>query len=123
MFRRILAMVSGVALLLSLAAGTALAANPSGSGQPNASCEESALQPQADLARGVAHATYYGRAAMTTNPARWQTLVQTGATCIVSTGDGMESGVAFGLVTLLGAARAEHFHDPRAAALLWKAFS
>jgi hypothetical protein len=45
MRRPIFVALSGAALLLSLAGGTALAGNPSGTGQPNASCEESTLEP------------------------------------------------------------------------------
>ena len=57
MTRRILAALSGAALLLSLAAGTAFAGNPSGSGQPNASCEIStASQPNGFSSIGFAKA-------------------------------------------------------------------
>lgn len=80
-----------------------------------AALEKNVAGAQQDLATGVAHARYFGRAAMTTHPGRWLTLLQTGATCIVSQGGGMEAGVAFGLPALLGSARAEHFHDPTAA--------
>jgi len=54
--RRILVALSGAALLLSVAGGTALAGNPSGTGQPNASCEESTLEPNGFSSRGFANA-------------------------------------------------------------------
>ena len=73
---------------------------------------------QADLASGPAHAKYFGRTRMTTHPRRWLAILQTGSACILSNGDGMEAGVGFGLPTLLGAARAERFHDRGAVARL-----
>ena len=66
---------------------------------------------QKDLASGPAQAKYFGRTRMTTHPQRWLAILKTGSACIVHTGDGMEAGVAFGLPTLLGAARAERVHD------------
>ncbi len=71
---------------------------------------------QNDLASGPAHAKYFGRTRMTTHPGRWLAILETGAACILHTGDGMEAGVAFGLPTLLGAARAERAHDRGAVA-------
>jgi hypothetical protein len=56
MRRPIIVALSGAALLLSLAGGTALAGNPSGSGQPNASCEESTLEPSGFSSGGFANA-------------------------------------------------------------------
>jgi hypothetical protein len=84
--------------------------------------QKNVASAQEDLAKGVTHAKYFGRAAMTTNPARWLDLLKTGATCIVSQGGGMEAGVGFGLPALLGSARAEHFHDLPAAKRLRKFF-
>jgi hypothetical protein len=77
---------------------------------------------QRDLASGVGHATYYGRSRMTTQPGRWLDLLRTGATCMVSQGGGMEAGVGWGLSTLLGAARAEHYGDMAAARRIRQAF-
>jgi hypothetical protein len=56
MRRPIFVALSGAALLLSLAGGTVLAGNPSGSGQPNASCEESTLEPNGFSSGGFANA-------------------------------------------------------------------
>jgi len=70
MGRRILVALSGAALLLSLAGGTALAGNPSGSGQPNASCEIStAAQPSGFDSVGFAKAElhYAGEGAPSAN--------------------------------------------------------
>ena len=78
---------------------------------------------QHDLSAGVGRATYYGRSRMTTHPARWLELLKTGATCIVSQGDGMEAGVGWGLPTLLGSARAEHYGDWAAARRIRQAFA
>jgi hypothetical protein len=78
---------------------------------------------QRDLAKGLARAKYFGRARMTTRPGRWLSILQSGATCIVSQGGEMAAGTAWGLATLLGAARAEHFHDRRALRAIRKGFS
>ena len=70
MGRLILVALSGAALLLSLAGGTALAGNPSGSGQPNASCEIStAAQPSGFDSVGFAKAElhYAGEGAPSAN--------------------------------------------------------
>ena len=56
MLRPIVTALSGAALLVSLAGGTALAGNPSGTGQPNASCEESTLEPHGFSSGGFANA-------------------------------------------------------------------
>ena len=56
MHRRILVALSGAALLLSLAGGTVVAGNPSGSGLPNASCEDSTLEPHGFTGDGFAKA-------------------------------------------------------------------
>ena len=69
MHRRILVALSGAALLLSLTGGTLLAGNPSGSGQPNASCEESTLEPNGFSSGGFANADlhYAGNGAPSLN--------------------------------------------------------
>jgi hypothetical protein len=87
-----------------------------------AALEKNVAAAQQDMAGGITHAKYFGRATMTTHPKRWLTLIQTGAACIVSQGGGMEAGVGFGLPVLLGSARAEHFHDSMAAKRIRKMF-
>ena len=69
MHRRILAALSGAALLLSLTGSVVVAANPSGTGQPNASCEESTLQPNGFGSGGFANADlhYAGNGAPSLN--------------------------------------------------------
>jgi hypothetical protein len=69
MRRPIFVALSGAALLLSLAGGTALAGNPSGTGQPNASCEESTLEPNGFSSGGFANADlhYAGNGAPSLN--------------------------------------------------------
>jgi hypothetical protein len=69
MRRRILAALFGAALLLSVAGGTAVAGNPSGSGQPNASCEQSTLEPNGFSSGGFATAdlNYAGNGAHSLN--------------------------------------------------------
>ena len=67
--RRVLVALSGGALLLSMAAGAALAGNPSGTGQPNASCEESTSAPSGFSSGGFANADlhYAGNGAPSLN--------------------------------------------------------
>ena len=69
MLRPILVALSGAALLLALAGGTVFAGNPSGSGQPNASCEESTLEPHGFTGDGFANAelNYAGNGAGSLN--------------------------------------------------------
>lgn len=69
MRRPIVVALSGAALLLSLAGGTTLAGNPSGTGQPNASCEESTLEPNGFSSGGFANADlhYAGNGAPSLN--------------------------------------------------------
>ncbi len=69
MRRPIVVALSGAALLLSLAGGTAVAGNPSGTGQPNASCEESTLEPHGFSSGGFANADlhYAGNGAPSLN--------------------------------------------------------
>jgi hypothetical protein len=59
MRRRILVGLFGAALLLTVAGGSAVAGNPSGSGQPNASCEESTLEPNGFSSGGFANADLF----------------------------------------------------------------
>jgi hypothetical protein len=51
MVRRVGATVASAVLLLGLFSGTALAGNPSGSGQPNASCEDALAVPPAGFGK------------------------------------------------------------------------
>ena len=69
MRQRVLAGVSGAVLLLAVASGTVVAGNPSGSGQPNASCEESTLAPNGFSSGGFANADlhYAGNGAPSLN--------------------------------------------------------
>ena len=69
MRRSIVGALAGATLLLSLAGGTALAGNPSGTGQPNASCEESTLAPKGFSSGGFANADlhYAGNGAPSLN--------------------------------------------------------
>jgi len=69
MRRSIVGALAGATLLLSLAGGTVLAGNPSGTGQPNASCEESTLAPNGFSSGGFAHADlhYAGHGAPSLN--------------------------------------------------------
>jgi hypothetical protein len=57
MVRRMSVMMASAALLLGLFSGTVLAGNPSGSGQPNASCEDpGATEPTGFGTDGFANA-------------------------------------------------------------------
>ena len=69
MRRSIVGALAGATLLLSLAGGTVLAGNPSGTGQPNASCEESTLAPNGFASGGFANADlhYAGNGAPSLN--------------------------------------------------------
>ena len=69
MRRSIVGALAGATLLLSLAGGTVLAGNPSGTGQPNASCEESNLAPNGFSSGGFANADlhYAGNGAPSLN--------------------------------------------------------
>jgi len=69
MRRSIVGALAGATLLLSLAGGTVLAGNPSGTGQPNASCEESTLAPNGFSSGGFANADlhYAGNGAPSLN--------------------------------------------------------
>jgi len=69
MRRSIVGALAGTMLLLSLAGSTVLAGNPSGTGQPNASCEESTLAPNGFSSGGFANADlhYAGNGAPSLN--------------------------------------------------------
>jgi hypothetical protein len=56
MHRRITSVALGAALGLALVAGPVAAGNPSGSGQPNASCEEATSAPNGFSSQGFANA-------------------------------------------------------------------
>jgi hypothetical protein len=83
MYRRVLVTLSGAALLLSMAGGTALAGNPSGSGQPNASCEESTSEPNGFNSGGFANADlhYAGNGAPSLNAASDHAVSQYDVAC------------------------------------------
>jgi hypothetical protein len=83
MRRRILAALFGAALLLSVAGGTAVAGNPSGSGQPNASCEQSTLEPNGFSSGGFATAdlNYAGNGAHSLNANRGNAVSQYDVAC------------------------------------------
>jgi len=48
--------IAGAMVALALGAGPAAAGNPSGSGQPNASCEDEAMMPPGFASGGFANA-------------------------------------------------------------------
>jgi hypothetical protein len=83
MRRPIFVALSGAALLLSLAGGTALAGNPSGTGQPNASCEESTLEPNGFSSGGFANADlhYAGNGPPSLNATRGRAVSQYDVAC------------------------------------------
>ena len=56
MRRRIIAATSAAALALSLYAGSALAANPPGTGQPSQDCSQQSSSPPGFNTAGFAHA-------------------------------------------------------------------
>ena len=67
--RRIIGAALGAALGLALVAGPVAAGNPSGTGQPNASCEESTSAPNGFSSGGFANADlhYAGNGAPSLN--------------------------------------------------------
>jgi hypothetical protein len=67
--RRLAIALASASLVVGLMAGTAFAGNPSGTGQPNASCEESTMAPNGFSSGGFtnAEAHYAGNGAPSRN--------------------------------------------------------
>jgi hypothetical protein len=74
---------AGATLALALVASPAAAGNPSGSGQPNASCEEETSAPNGFASGGFANADlhYAGNGAPSLNAASGQAVSQYDVAC------------------------------------------
>lgn len=83
MTRRVPVALAGAAVALMLVAGPASAGNPSGTGQPNASCEDQALRPNGFASGGFANADlhYAGNGVHSLNAASGYAVSQYDVAC------------------------------------------